>query len=112
MKELNKLAVCVVAVFLIHRPERSFAAGSLPPTGRAILKKIKIGCEAVGSCAVRASGDLELQDSQFHSDLKHGSAVSCAHLASQDLVGLWIIGPTLDYIIQVPSHQSPQIAEG
>src|SRR5271165_5501754 len=112
MEELNKLAVGLVAVFLIHRPGGSFDAGNLPPTGPAVSKKIKVGCEAMGSCAVRTSGDLKLQNSQFHPNLNHGSAVARTHLASQDLVGLRIIGPTLDYVIQVPSHQSPQAQRG
>ena len=59
----------------------------------------------MGPQAIGPAADLELEHAQFDPDLQDRPAVAGANLAGQDLAGLGVIRPTLDHVIQVPSHR-------
>ena len=56
---------------------------------------------------IGASANFELEYAQFDSHLQNHSTIAGADLARQVLAGLRIIRPTLDHVIQIPTHHHP-----
>ena len=102
--ELDELTIGLVAVLLFHGPGWGLPAWCLSPARRTVAKIVKIGGKAVGARAVGTAGQLELKDAELDPDLQHAAPIASLDFARQHLTGLGIIGPTLDHIIQVPSH--------
>ena len=105
--ELDELAVGLGALMRRHGPGRGLTPGRLASPGRVMPQVIEIGRKSVRSHAVGPSAHLELEDTQLDPDLQDHAAVACADLSSQDFSGLGIIRPSLDHVIQVPSHRWP-----
>jgi hypothetical protein len=102
---LDELTIGLGAVLMIHRPGRPFARRRLPAARGAIPEIIEVRGEPVRPCSVGTRSHLELKNTKLDPYLKHTTAVASAHLARQNLTRLGVIGPTLDHVIQVPSHQ-------
>ena len=105
MVELDELAVGLGALVSRHHPRRRLAARRLSPAGRAMAQVIEISREPMRPQPVGRPTDLELKHAELDPDLQDHPAVAGADLSRQDLAGLGIIRPTLDHVIQVPSHR-------
>ena len=66
----------------------------------------------MGPQAIGPAADFELEHTQLDPDLQDRPAVAGADLAGQDLPGLGVVRPTLDHVIQVPSHRWPPPCPG
>ena len=105
MIELDELAIGVGAVLLIHRPGGRLPARRLSAARRAVAEVVQVGRKAMRPSPVGTTRHLELQDPELDPDLQDAPPVPRSDLAGQDLTRLGIIGPTLDHVVQVPSHQ-------
>ena len=103
--ELDEFAVGLGALLGRHHPRRGLAARRLAPARRAMAQVVEIRGEPMGPQAVGPAADFELEHAQLDPDLQDRPAVAGADLAGQDLAGLGVIRPTLDHVIQVPSHR-------
>ena len=65
---------------------------------------VEIGHKPMRTHPVRAPRHLELEHAQLDPDLQDHAAVAGTDLARQVFAGLGIIRPSLDHVIQVPSH--------
>jgi hypothetical protein len=103
--ELDELAVGLGAVLGRHEPGRGLAPRGLPAPRRAMAEVIQVGREPMGPDAVGAALDLQLQHAQLDPDLQHRPAVPRPHLARDELVGLGLVRPTLQRLVDVSPHR-------
>ena len=105
--ELDEFAVGLGALRCRHHPRRGLAARRLAPARGAMAQVVEIGGEPMRPQAIGPAADLELEHAQLDPDLQDRPAVAGADLAGQDLAGLGVVRPTLDHVIQVPTHRWP-----
>src|SRR5262249_11711028 len=105
--ELDEFAVGLAALRRRHRPRRGLAALRLAPAGGAVPQVVEIGGESVGADAIGPAADLELGHPPLDANLPGRPAGAGADLAGEDFPGFGVVRPSLDHVIQVPSHRWP-----